>query len=297
MTCDDITITASFKASDRSATDVEMYNRFEKEEPMPRFKHRGRYCWGGMPLWELIIIALFIVICVVVAIMVPVLFITVGSAVAQSGVENTIITIDSQSIVYWGQNYQESCSASGVCPMNATETDNSPTCTGTAQLVPNMLIMNQTLTFSNVPLEGTLQAGQYQFWYTLENEGNSTTPPTNESAVILIGDLMVPQLSLHGVKDGSVTIEDIPMTLTIQDPSFFSTFAAIKIAPGGKGLWLRQSGNSIIEVDIVGTRMYYHVTVATWMFATNLLQCDGPLSAIPSMSTGCPCKNTCISWP
>eukprot|EP01134_Creolimax_fragrantissima_P002213 CFRG2213T1 len=272
-----------------------------REEQSPRFRHNGRCCWGGMSKLVFIILCAVIALCVLIAIMIPVLFIPVGGALAQSGVDGTVIKIVNQSIVYWGQNYVDSCTSSGSCTAALVEPSTctisaEPTCTGTAHIVPNVLVMNQTLEFSNVAIPGKIQSGSFQMLYTDENKGDSTAVPTNDSAAILIGDLYAPELDLHGLEDGKTTLYDVEMVLMVRDPRFFTTLGALATAPGNTGIWIQQKGSVILEADLAGTKMYYKADMAAWIYNADLLQCDGPLSGIPSFVETCSCKNDCIKF-
>eukprot|EP01134_Creolimax_fragrantissima_P005874 CFRG5874T1 len=268
------------------------------------FKYKGRYCWGGMSRWVFIAFIVLLCVMVLVAILVPVLFIVVGSSLAQSTTDNTLIQITNQSIVFWGQNYYDSCKSNSECNVqlegegaNATCTLTSePSCNAVANTIPNILIMNQTLTFSEVSIPGVIQSGRFDLYYTEENRGDPSAYPTNMSALILIGDLYVPEIDLHGVSGGTITVYDIEVILRVRDPTFFSKLAALASAPGMGGIWNLQTGSAVVEADLLGTRMYYKTEMSTWLYNVDLLQCDGPMSALPPYSKDCPCKNTCIEF-
>ncbi|KNC86441.1 hypothetical protein SARC_01397 [Sphaeroforma arctica JP610] len=268
----------------------------------PPFRNNGRYCWGGMTKCAFIGLCVFIGFAVFIAIMVPVIFISVGASMAQSTTDNTVITITNSSLTYWGQNYKTSCSPKGDCGARLAEDDEgnstcniiaTPVCNAVPTTIPNLMVLNQTLKFSNVAIPGVLQAGRYDMLYTNENTGDPDNYPSSDG-LILIGDLYVPELDLHGLENNEVTIPDVEVILRVRNPEFFSSMSALASAPGMKGIWNQQAGSAIVEANILGTKMYYKASMASWIYNKNLNQCDGPMALLPPFSSKCPCKNDCI---
>ncbi|KNC79747.1 hypothetical protein SARC_07859 [Sphaeroforma arctica JP610] len=294
------------KAMTESSTDLYDYeDDVDSGDKSPFKTANGRYCYGGMSKCGFCGLMVFIGFAVFIAIMVPVIFISIGSNMAQSTTDNTVIEITKASIVWWGQNYKDTCGSKGECTMRLKEgegndtdtcqTIGTPTCNSVPTTIPNLLIMNQTLRFSNVAIPGVIQSGRFDMLYTVENMGNPEVLPGTEG-MVLIGDLYVPEIDLHGLEDGVVTIEDIEVILRVRDPSFFSTMAALKTAPGMGGIWNMQSGTTIVEANLLGTLMYYKATMASMIYNADLWQCDGPMALMPSFSKECPCNSDCIVW-
>eukprot|EP01134_Creolimax_fragrantissima_P001550 CFRG1550T1 len=273
-----------------------------QKEPRSKqnFRHNGRWCWGGMKTWVFILLIIFVALAVIISIIVPVGFIVIGEDVAQSDTNEVVITITNQSVVYWGQNYIDSCTSSGKCTAGTTnstcEVVRTPECKASAQLVPNVLILNQTLVISNVKFPALLKSTKTELYYTMENKGNNSVMPTIVSQTILIGDMYVPELDLRNANDGTVTLSDIEMILRVRNETFFTSLASVAIAPGQGGIWFYQTANAVVQGDIISTTMDYKVDMKTWIFSKDLLQCDGPLSTINAYTKGCPCTNDCISF-